>query len=136
MMCVGRDGVRRKINDLNKAPTLTANEEDLLVTLEAVYEFYMRGFDFAPIDFKTSDASRFLLTEDGRIRPPFVSIAGLGEAAAQDLANCREGNREFISIEEIGNACTKVSSSHLEVLRKIGAFGDLPDTSQISLFDW
>ncbi len=136
IMCVGRDGVRRKINDLNRAASLTANEEDLLVTLEAVYEFYMRGFDFAPIDFKTSDASHFLLTEDGRIRPPFVSIAGLGEAAAQDLANCREGNREFISIEEIGNACPKVSSSHLEVLRKLGAFGDLPDSSQISLFDW
>ena len=136
MMCGGTDSVRRKINEMHRAATLSANEEDLLVTLEAVYEFNMRGFEFAGIDFKSSDASRFLLTEDGRIRPPFVSIAGLGETAAQDLANCREGDREFISIEEIGGACPKVSSSHLDVLRKLGAFGDLPDSSQISLFDW
>ena len=135
MMCVGTERVRRRINEMRRAGTLTANEEDLLVTLEAVYEFNMRGYSFAPIDFYSSDASKFLLTEDGRIRPPFVAVGGLGEAAAQSLAHCREEGKEYISIDEIGNACPRVSSTHLETLKRLGAFGDLPDSSQVSLFD-
>ncbi|MBQ9662900.1 MAG: PolC-type DNA polymerase III [Oscillospiraceae bacterium] len=135
MMCGGTESVRRKINEMRRASNLTANEEDLLVTLEAVYEFNMRGFSFAPIEFSSSDASRFLLTDDGRIRPPFVAIGGLGESAAQDLARARGEGKEFVSIDEIAAACPKVSSAHIEALKTLGAFGRLPDTSQVSLFD-
>ena len=135
MMCGGTESVRRKINEMKRAASLTANEEDLLVTLEAVYEFNMRGFSFAPIDFMTSDASKFLLTEDGRIRPPFVAIGGLGESAAQDLARARGEGKDFVSIDEIARACPKVSTAHIEALKNMGAFGDLPDTSQVSLFE-
>lgn len=135
MMGGGTERVRRKINEMKRASTLTANEEDLLVTLEAVYEFNLRGFRFAPIDFQRSDAIRFLITDDRTILPPFVSVPGLGETAAQDLAHCRESGREFISIDEIGSACPKVSQTHLETLKRMGAFGDLPDSSQVSLFD-
>ena len=136
MMCGGTESVRRKINEMNRATSLTANEEDLLVTLEAVYEFNMRGYSFAPIQFGESKAARFLITDDGKIRPPYVAIAGLGESAAQDLENCSQNSGDFISIEEIGAACPKVSQTHLEVLKKIGAFGELPDTSQTSFFDF
>ena len=135
MMTVGTDGVRRKIREMKGKP-LTANEEDLLVTLEAVYEFNMRGFEFAPIDLYKSDAIKFTITEDGRLRPPFVSISGLGETAAWDLAHCTEGGRSFISIEDLGRACPKVSQTHLEALKAMGALGDMPETSQINLFDF
>ena len=135
MMGGGTERVRRKINEMKRASSLTANEEDLIVTLEAVYEFNMRGFRFAPIDFQHSDAIRFLITDDRTILPPFVSVPGLGETAAWDLAHCRESGREFISIDEIGSACPKVSQTHLETLKRMGAFGDLPDSSQVSLFD-
>ena len=135
MMCGGTESVRRKINELRRAPSLTANEEDLLVTLEAVYEFNMRGFTFAPIDLYESDAMKFLLTDDGRIRPPFVSIGGLGESAALDLARVRGEGKRFVSISEVANACPKVSTAHIEALKELGAFGDLPDSSQVSLFD-
>ena len=135
MMTVGTDGVRRKIREMKGKP-LTANEEDLLVTLEAVYEFNMRGFEFAPIDLYKSDAIKFRITEDGKLRPPFVSISGLGETAAWDLAHCTEGGRSFISMEELGRACPKVSQSHMEALRTLGALGDMPETSQINLFDF
>ena len=135
MMCGGTESVRRKINEMRRAATLTANEEDLLVTLEAVYEFNMRGYKFAPITFEDSDASKFEITEDSRIRPPFVAIGGLGESAAQDLARVRGEGKNFVSIDEIASACPKVSSAHIEALKKLGAFGDLPDSSQVSLFD-
>lgn len=135
LMTGGTEQTRRKINEMRRSSNLTANEEDLLVTLEAVYEFNMRGFRFAPIDIFQSDATKFLLTEDGRIRPPFVSIGGLGESAAQDLARVMHEGHHFISIDQIANACPKVSTAHIESLKALGAFGDLPDSSQVSFFD-
>ncbi len=136
MMTGGTESVRRKIADFRRAPSLTANEEDLLVTLEAVYEFNMRGFRFSPISFAASDATRFLPDGENALIPPFVSIPGLGESAAQDLQNCREQHEDFLSVEEIASACPKVSQSHIEVLKELGAFGNLPDSAQVSLFDF
>ena len=136
MMTGGTEAVRRKINEMKRRTDLTANEEDLLVTLEAVYEFNLRGFRFAPIDLYASDATKFLPVGETELRPPFVAISGLGEAAAEDLARCREGGRRFISMEELGAACPKVSQSHLAELKRLGALGELPESSQITLFDF
>ena len=134
MMTVGTEGVRRKINDMRRKSDRTANEEDLLVTLEAVYEFNLRGFTFANIDLYESDAIRFKPVGDKQLRPPFVSVAGLGETAAQDLARCAAEGRQFVSIKELSAACSKVSQSHLDALKALGALRNLPDDSQISLF--
>lgn len=136
MMTGGTEAVRRRINDFHRKQDLTANEEDLLVTLEAVYEFNMRGFEFATIDLYASDATKFLITPDGRLLPPFVSVAGLGEAAALDLASCKTRQTRFISVEELSAACPKVSQTHLQTLRTMGALGEMPETSQINLFDF
>ena len=135
MMMGDAASIRRKINDLKQKPDVTANEDGILTTLEAVYEFYMRGFEFAPIDLYESDATKFVITSDGKLRPPFVAISGLGEAAAVDLSNCTKNGRSYISIEEVSAACPKVSQSHLEALKRLGALGNMPDSSQTSLFD-
>ena len=135
LMTAGADTVRRKINEFKKRPDLTAKEEDLEVTLEAVYEFYLRGFDFAPIDLYKSDAARFIIEDDTHLRPPFVSISGLGETAAEDLMRCRDSGKQFISIEELSLDCPKVSQTHLEILKLMGALGNLPESSQTTLFD-
>ena len=133
MMTRGLDYTRRKINELHNKPTLTAKEEDLLVTMEAVYEFNLRGFEFAPMSLYESDATKFLI-RDGKLLPPFVAISGLGESAAWNLVACRAGGREFVSVEELSAACPKVSQTHLEQLRAMGALGEMPDSSQMSLF--
>ncbi|MDO4749616.1 MAG: PolC-type DNA polymerase III [Eubacteriales bacterium] len=132
-MLHGIDTVRRRIAKIRANPNATAKEEDLLTTLEAVYEFYLRGFRFLPIDLYRSDASRFL-PEDGALRPPFVAIGGLGESAAQALVASRANGRQFISVEDLSDACPKVSKAHLEQLRAEGALGDMPESSQLSLF--
>ena len=132
-MTRGLDYTRRKINELRNKPTLTAKEEDLLVTMEAVYEFNLRGFEFAPMSLYESDATKFLI-RDGKLLPPFVAISGLGESAAWNLVACRAGGREFVSVEELSAACPKVSQTHLEQLRAMGALGEMPDSSQMSLF--
>ena len=132
LMTGGLESVLANINAIDNADDATAKDEDLLTTLEVVYEFYLRGFEFAPISLYESHAIKFLI-KDGKILPPFVSISGLGENAAWDLMNGREG-KTFISIEEVAAACPKVSKTHIQMLKDAGAFGDLPDTSQITLF--
>ena len=133
-MTRGIDVVRKRIKEIQSNPDATAKEEDLLTTLQAVYEFYLRGFSFAPIDFESADAIRFLPVGDKQLRPPFVSISGLGETAANDLAAARTKGLSFVSLEDVRAACPKVSQTHMEVLRDLGAFGSMPETSQMSLF--
>ena len=84
------------------------------------------------MDLYRSDATKFLIHE-GKLLPPFVSVSGLGETAARDIVAGREG-KTFVSIEEFSAACPKVSKTHIENLKQACAFGDLPDTSQMSLF--
>ena len=132
MMTRGMEQVLSHVDAIDNNDDATAKDEDLLTTLEVVYEFYLRGLDFLPIDIYKSHATKFLI-EDGKLRPPFVAISGLGESAAWDIVNGREG-KQFISIEEVSAACPKVSKTHMQMLKDAGAFGDLPETSQVSLF--
>ena len=132
MMTHGIELVKQKLQEIDEAEDATAKDDDLFTTLEVCYEFYLRGFTFAPIDLYRSHATRFVI-EDGKLLPPFVSVSGLGETAAWDIMDGREG-KTFLSIEEFSLACPKVSKTHIENLKAAGAFGDLPDTSQVSLF--
>ena len=132
MMTGGKEAVMANIQAIDSNEDATAKDEDLLTTLEVVYEFYLRGFSFAPISIYDSHAIKFLI-QDGKILPPFVAISGLGESAAWDLMEGRKG-KTFLSIEEVAAACPKVSKTHMQMLKDAGAFGDLPDTSQVSFF--
>ena len=140
-MCRGMDEVKRKMKEINdkknaknRADGPTDVEEDMLVTLEVCYEFYLRGFHFARMDISRSHATNFLVDEEkGALIPPFTSVAGLGETVGLDIMDKRQG-RDFLSIEEFSLACSKVSNTHLAQLKEAGAFGDLPDSSQFSLF--
>jgi DNA polymerase-3 subunit alpha (Gram-positive type) len=132
LMTQGLEASIANIEAIDNNENSTDKDEDMLTTLEVVYEFYRRGFDFLPIDIYKSHATKFLI-EDGKIRPPFVAISGLGENAAWSLMEGREG-KSFISIEDVAAACPKVSKTHIQMLKEAGAFGSLPDTNQVSLF--
>jgi len=132
LMTQGMESVKANIDAIDHNDDATSKDEDLLTTLEVVYEYYLRGFDFLPIDIYKSHATKFLI-EDGKLRPPFVAISGLGESAAWDILNGREG-KEFLSVEEFSIACPKVSKTHIQMLKDGGAFGNMPETNQVSLF--
>jgi len=132
LMTGGLESVVANIKAIDGNEDATDKDEDLLTTLEVAYEFNLRGFEFAPISLYESHATKFLI-KDGKLLPPFVAISGLGENAAWDLMHGREG-KTFISVEEVAAACPKVSKTHIQMLKDAGAFGDLPDTSQITLF--
>ena len=130
--CAGLDAVKRKIREIENNKDASAVEQDLMTTLEVCYEFYRRGFHFDTIDIYRSDATKFTVTEGGLL-PPFISVHGLGEAAALDTVEKRRG-KEFISVEEFSMCCNKLSKSHIEQLRALGAFAGMADTSQLTLF--
>ena len=132
MMCHGIETVKENLTAIKAKEDATAKDDDLFTTLELCYEFYLRGFSFAPIDLYRSHATKFQI-DGNRLLPPFVAISGLGETAAWDIMDGREG-KTFLSIEEFSAACPKVSKTHIEELKAAGAFGDMPETSQITLF--
>ena len=130
--CAGLQAVKRKIREIENNKDATAVEQDLMTTLEVCYEFYLRGFTFYPIDIYRSDAIDFKVVEGGLL-PPFTSVHGLGESAALDTVEKRKG-KKFISVEEFSLCCNKLSKTHIESLKKLGAFAGMADTSQITLF--
>ena len=140
-MCRGMEVVKQKMKEIegkknakDKADRPSAVEEDMLVTLEVCYEFYLRGFTFTRMDVMKSHAINFLPDEErNALIPPFTSVAGLGETVGWDIMEKRQG-KVFGSIEEFSLTCTKVSSTHLMQLKDAGAFGDLPESSQLSFF--
>ena len=134
-MCQGMDVCKAKMREIESKEKPTPVEEDILVTLEVVYEFYLRGFTFEHMDLYRSHAVNFLPdNEKNSLLPPFTSVPGLGETAAWSIMEQRKG-KQFISIEEFSAACPKVSKSHIEQLKAAGALDGMPDTSQITLFD-
>ncbi|MCI8855438.1 MAG: PolC-type DNA polymerase III [Clostridiaceae bacterium] len=120
--------LRRKEND----KTISNAEKDTMTTLEVCHEFYRRGFIFESMDVYKSDATKFIITDRGLI-PPFTSMPGIGEQAALGIVGERENGR-FLSSEELSIRCPKVSSSVIELLSQIGALGDMPKSTQVSLF--
>ena len=132
LMTGSLEEVKANIKAIEAMEKPTAKDKNLLITLEVAYEYFLRGFEFLPIDIYKSDALNFMI-EDGKLRPPFVAVSGLGENAAFDIVAGREG-KHFMSIEEFSIACPKVSKTHIQMLKDAGAFGNMPETNQISLF--
>ncbi|MEA4954088.1 MAG: PolC-type DNA polymerase III [Pseudoflavonifractor sp.] len=136
IMCQGMDLVKSKMKEIKAKmddKSASAVEEDTYTTLEVVYEFYLRGLTFCNVDLYRSQSVHFVLDGDKALIPPFTSIPGLGETAAQSIVEQRVG-KKFVSIEEFSEACPKVSKTHIEQLKAAGAFDDMPETSQITLF--
>ena len=129
------DAEMKRIDKLGKHER-TAKDDDTYTLLELVYEMRARGIEFLPVDLYKSSADEFLIQE-GKIRPPFNRLPGVGGAAAETLyAACQEAvkeNRPFISVEDL-KARAAASSGTIEQLRLAGALRGLPETSQVTLF--
>ncbi|OUQ44197.1 PolC-type DNA polymerase III [Gemmiger sp. An120] len=107
-----------------------AKDEDIQVSLQLVNEMLARGCEFLPIQLGKSRAKLYTL-EDGKVRLPFMALKGVGESAAMALENATIHGEEYVSAQELQQACG-VSTAVMESLKSVGALGDLPDTNQLS----
>ncbi|MBQ8598831.1 MAG: PolC-type DNA polymerase III, partial [Oscillospiraceae bacterium] len=128
---LGKDMVKFRMKELKaKGMDMTDKEDKQFVALQTAYEMLQRGFEFLPVDLYKSDATRYRI-EDGKIRLPFVSLRGVGENAAKTIYKAAaEG--ECISQDEL--ISRGVGKSVVQMLKDCGALGDLPESSQMSLF--
>lgn len=131
----GRDAVKRRMAEIkSKGNDAQPKELNMYPTLQVVNEMMARGVEFLPIDIYKSAALSYEI-EDGKIRMPFGALSGVGDNAAIALAKARETTSEFVSIDDFAQKAS-ASSSTIEALRQVGAFGSLPETRQMSLFDF
>lgn len=109
----------------------TAKDESELATLQIVNEMLARGIEVLPVDIYKSDSKMFIV-EDGKIRLPFSSLPGVGEAAAISLAETGK-NVTYLSIEDM-QIKTKVTKAVIETLKQAQVLKNMPESSQMSLF--
>ncbi len=127
----GKEMVLYRMKELKaKGIDMTDKEDKQFVALQTAYEMLQRGFEFLPVDLYKSDATRYLI-EDGKIRLPFVSLKGVGENAAKMIYEAAQQG-ECISQDEL--ISRGVGKSIVQTLQDCGALGDLPESSQMSLF--
>ncbi len=128
----GRDAVCSKIRAIEeKGFEASAKDKAEVPMLQIMNEMLARGIEVLPVDIYKSEAKKFVI-EDGKIRLPFCSLAGVGENAALALAEASKKG-EYLCIDDVVTR-TKVTKAVIETLRDCGAFGDLPESAQMSLF--
>lgn len=135
-MVKGYDAIKARMNEIiNKGFNATNKETSVLETLKLSLEATARGFKFGNIDIEKSDGKNFILAEDGvTLICPFRTLDGLGDSVANKIIEERN-NKPFYSIEDF-SIRGHVNGTTVDKLRSLGVFGNLPETSQLSLFDF
>ncbi len=128
----GLEGVNRAITEIeDKGNEATQKESELLTTLFLVREAMARGVKFLGVDLKKSDAKAFL-PENGRIRMPFNSLVGLGDAAAEKIMETRD-KYDIWSVDDLRER-SGISKAVVEIMRRNGVLDGLSETNQFTLF--
>ena len=132
-MCLGQSKLEYHMKDYKKRwNELSKKEQDTYKDMRIVQEMYARGFSFLPIDIYSSDSKNFQII-DGKLLPPFSSMDGLGDKAAEAIVEAVKDG-PFISRNEF-KARTKVSQSVIDLMVDLDILSHLPESDQLSLFD-
>ena len=134
LMCQGKEKLNYYMNDYRKrADSLTNKEQDTLKDMKLVQEMYARGLEFMPIDLYRAKAKDFQII-DGKLMPSFASIDGMGDKAAEAVELAAKDGK-YLSLDDFRQR-TKVSKTVIDLMSDLGLFGDLPQSNQLSLFDF
>ncbi len=134
VMCQGKSHLESIMENFKlKADSLTKKEQDMLKDMRIVQEMYARGFQFVKLDIFKAHARLFQII-DGKIMPSLSSIEGLGEKAALAVMQAAKDG-EYLSKDDFRKR-TKVSKTAIELMETLDLLGDIPETNQLSLFDY
>ncbi len=131
----GEYGIRKKMEEISsKGNQASDTEKRLYTVLEIALEMVKRGFGFLPIDLNKSAATDFLISEDKmHLVLPFITVDGLGAKVAKSIVKARE-EAPFKSKDDVKRR-TNLSKTLFTKLEMLDVFKDLPDNSQLNLFE-
>ena len=124
-----------KLKSRSKTEKLSPKETEQIKTLSMALEMVQRGYKFENIDLDRSDAVNFVVDKDNNaLIPPFRTLDGLGENNARTVVEARKDG-PFHSKEELLRR-TKLTSTNVDDLSRMGVLDHLDETDQLSLFDF
>lgn len=133
IMCQGKEKLQYYINDYTRrSASLSKKEQDTMKDMRIVQEMYARGYEFLPLDIYRAKAAKFQII-DGKLMPPFSSIDGMGEKAAEAMEESAKDG-PYLSRDDFRQR-TKASKSVIDYMGELGLLGELPESNQLSLFD-
>lgn len=134
IMCQGQQHLENVMADYKRrSDSLSKKEQDSYKDMKIVQEMYARGFEFIPIDIFSAHSRNFQIVE-GKLMPSLNSIDGLGEKAADAIVEAAKDGM-FLSKDDFRQR-TKVSKTIVDLMDSLHLLGDLPESNQISLFDF
>ena len=134
LMCQGKDKLEAYMHDYEaRKDSLSKKEQDTYKDMRLVQEMYARGFEFLPLDIYKSKPHHFQII-DGKLLPALNTIDGLGDNAAVAIAEAAKDG-VFLSKDDFRER-TKVSKTTIELMSDLGLLGDMPESNQLSLFDF
>jgi DNA polymerase-3 subunit alpha (Gram-positive type) len=134
IMCQGKDKLEYFYKDYTKRKdSLSQKEQNVYRDMKIVQEMYARGFEFTPIDIYMAKPDRFQIV-DGKLMPSLSAIDGMGDNAAIQVAEAAKDG-PFLSRDDFRQR-TKATKTVVELMGDLGLLGDLPESNQLSLFDF
>lgn len=136
-MVKGEDEIRSRYFEIQKKKDnnekLSVKENALETFYEIAIEMYDRGISFSNIQLEKSLDNDFVVDKDNHcIVPPFRVCDGIGQNAAISVVEARKDG-PFISKEDLV-ARTKLNTTNIKLLEKIGVLKGLNETDQLTLF--
>ncbi len=134
IMCQGRERLEYYMADYRKrSDTLSKKEQDTLKDMKSVQEMYARGFEFLKVDIYRAEAHKFQII-DGKLMPALSTIEGLGDKAADMLVEAA-AQGPFLSRDDLRQR-SKLSKTVIDLMGDLGLLEGLPESNQLSLFDF
>jgi DNA polymerase-3 subunit alpha (Gram-positive type) len=136
-MSKGYEAVKLRLEEILKkkterSPDYKNKEKDLEDVFMLTLEMYARGFKMENVSLEKSQAKHFILnSETNSLIPPFISLEGLGETAAESIVKGRE-DKPFVSKLDLVNR-TSLNQTLLKEFERSGMLKELDEDDQLTL---
>lgn len=129
----GMESVKREMERIRSlGMEASPKENSQYSVLEVAEEMYARGIKISNVSLGKSGATKFSVSKEGEIIPPFCALEDVSEQCSIEIHN-EFKKSPFISIEDMVNR-TRANKTAVESLRINGVLENLQETNQIDMF--